>query len=99
MSSAPPPTPTRSVSEGPFAALARRVSTVTTNLLATAIVLVMGLALGCQVLSWWYDQRQTPAIEQVLSTSDTSLLSAGREFSTQHGALFVQRVHGGPEAA
>jgi hypothetical protein len=99
MSSTQPPTLTRSVSEGPFAALARGISTVTTNLLATAIVLVLGFALGWQVLSWWHDQRQTPAIEQVLSTNDSSLLADGREFSTQHGALFVQRVRGGPEAA
>jgi hypothetical protein len=36
-----------------YAALARRISGWTANLLATAIVLVAGLAIGRQVIGWW----------------------------------------------
>lgn len=51
----PPPVPDEPTapSGGGFAALARRLSAWSANLLATGLVLVAGLALGRQVITWW----------------------------------------------
>jgi hypothetical protein len=62
---------TRSVSEGSYAALARRISGWTANLLATAIVLVAGLAIGRQVIGWWRE-GEVAGRSGIASTADGS---------------------------
>jgi len=90
--------PAQSASGRSFGELARRISVWTTNLLATAIVLVGGLGLGWQVLAWW---RGEPAVAGTESLSRASLPLVGdsREFWTTHGPLKIERVSGGQENA
>jgi hypothetical protein len=84
-----------------FASLAAQVSGWTTNLLATAIVLVGGLALGWQVIAWWRDQPRADATSQEASLAAARLpdVGEGREFLTASGLLKVERVSGGPSDA
>jgi hypothetical protein len=93
------PTPTRYASEGSFAALARRISGWTTNLLATAIVLVAGLGLGWQVLAWWHEKPPAVAGSAELTSASLPLIGDSSEFWTTHGPLKIERVSGGQEVA
>ena len=78
-----------------FAGLAKRISGWTTNLMATAIVLVGGLALGWQVLAWWRDQpAAVEGQEAALSAANLPLGREGQEFWTRSGLLKVERVAG-----
>jgi hypothetical protein len=84
-----------------FTDLAKRISGWTTNLLATAIVLVGGIALGWQVISWWRDQLEPDATSQAEALAAANLPAAGegREFWTKSGLLKVERVRGGSSEA
>jgi hypothetical protein len=87
-----------------FATLARRISVLTTNLLATGIVLVGGLALGWQVLAWW--QEDVPANPAVSSAGGNALrgvpdspFESAQELWTKAGPLKVERLSGDRAAA
>jgi hypothetical protein len=80
--------------------LAKNISGWTTNLLATAIVLVGGLGLGWQVLAWWHDAPQPAASANPdLVAANLPLVGESREFWTTHGPLKIERVSGGQEEA
>ncbi len=83
-----------------FGQLARRISAWTTNFLAAAIVVAIGLALGWQLTSWW---REKPAPSETadLSTAAANLPQVGneREFWTKGGLLKVQSITGTPDDA
>jgi len=83
-------------SVGDFAGVARRIGLWTTILLATAIVLVGGLAVGWQVVGWWKEEPTNLAGQAAgLEAVDLPLLGKGREFWTRGGLLKVERVAGG----
>jgi hypothetical protein len=92
-------TPTRSASEGSFGTLAKNIRGWTTNLLATAIVLVGGLGLGWQVLAWWHEKPPAVAGSAELTSASLPLIGDSREFWTTHGPLKIERVSGGQEEA
>ncbi len=83
-----------------FGQLARRISAWTTNLLAAAIVVAIGLALGWQLTSWWRE-KPAPADAGDLTTAAANLPQVGneREFWTKGGLLKVQRITGTPDDA
>ena len=91
------PTPTRRASEEGFGTLAKRISVWTTNLLATAIVLVGGMGLGWQVLAWWHEEL--PSSSVALTAANLPLVDGSREFWTTHGPLKIERVFGSHEDA
>jgi hypothetical protein len=70
ISTTPPPS---------FGRLARRISSVTTNSLLTAIVLVAGIGFGRQVLQWWSPERSKPQPEHT-PTLPAEDLSAPDQF-------------------
>lgn len=78
-----------------FASVARHVSGWTSNLLAAAIVIVLGLALGWQVLAWWHDQPLSAAA--IAAQEALPQLPDAREFLTNHGTLKVERLRGEPD--
>jgi hypothetical protein len=80
-----------------FASVARKLSIWTTNLLASAIVLVLGLAFGWQVLAWWRDQP-LPTGTALSQGPDIAPFTAGHEFATKHGSLLVRQVRGDSQA-
>jgi hypothetical protein len=62
MSNPPPAAESASGAPG-FGRLAQRIAGWSANLLATALVLVAGLAVGRQVLVWWYESPSQPIAE------------------------------------
>lgn len=78
-----------------FGSLARRISGWTTNLLATALVLVGGLAIGWQVLAWWKEagNEDSLALERE-KLAELVPQAEGREFWTKRGPVKVERVRG-----
>ena len=82
---------------GGFGRLARRIAGWTANLLATAIVLVAGLAMGRQVLVWWYE-APSPAMAALDGQLPADLPQELRIW-TIHGPLVIERVAGSKEAA
>jgi hypothetical protein len=81
---------------GSFAEVARQLSGWTTNLLATAIVLLGGLTLGWQVVGWWKEEPPSLAIQPAgLEDAELPMLRKDREFWTRGGLLKVERVAGG----
>jgi hypothetical protein len=83
-------------SVGGFAGVARRIGGWTTNLLATGIVLVGGLAVGWQVIGWWKEDPPSVAGQPAgLEGVELPLLGKGLEFGTRGGLLKVERVAGG----
>jgi hypothetical protein len=93
MHSPTPPTPLPS-----YTSLARKLSIYTTNLLATAIVLVLGLTLGWQVLAWWRDQPDASTGAAATSAQLPSQLE-NYEFLTTHGTLKIERFYGDADQA
>ena len=79
-----------------FAGLARQISAWTTNLLASAIVLAGGLAIGWQVIGWWHEESVSAAInhEPALARPKLPLIDQGQEFWTTSGLLKVERLNG-----
>src|SRR4051794_214367 len=78
-----------------FATLARRIRSWTVNLLATAIVLVGGLAIGRQVIGWWHEtSSDSAAARAALASADLPDLGPGQDFWTRSGALRIERVQG-----
>jgi len=88
------PTPAQGTSAVSFGALAKSISAWTTNLLATAIVLAGGLALGWQVLAWWHEAPQMATANPELAAANLPLVDDSREFWTSHGPLKIERVRG-----
>jgi hypothetical protein len=99
------PEPTaRPTSATGYAALARRISRLTTNLLATAIVLVGGLALGWQVLAWWQedipvDAAPSSAVGNALRGVPDSPFEPAQELWTKAGPLKIEQLSGDRAAA
>jgi hypothetical protein len=79
-----------------FAAVARRISRCTVNLLASAIVIVACLAIGSQIISWWYEARPlaTPQSPAEGSVPLPDVLPQELRLWTSHGSLTVERVRG-----
>ena len=84
---------------GGFALLARRMAAWTTNLLATAIVLAAGLAMGWQVLAWWHERPQPEAAAALPPEAALPAIAESREFWTRGGPLRIERVKGDAAAA
>ena len=82
---------------GGFGGLARRIAGWTANLLATAIVLVAGLAMGRQVLVWWYEQP--PPTLAALDGHLPQEMPQDLRLWTAHGPLSINRIAGDKTAA
>jgi hypothetical protein len=82
-----------------FAALGKRISDWTTNVLATVIVLACGLALGWQVISWWHEDSAAAGADALAAAMNLPELGAGQEFWTKSGALKIERIRGDASAA
>src|SRR5882672_3620491 len=79
-----------------FSDLARRIRGWTTNFLAIAIVLAVGLALGWQLTSWWREKSpQVVAGDAAVAAANLPAVGQEREFWTSGGLLKVQRQSGG----
>jgi hypothetical protein len=81
-------------SHSDFGQLARRISGWTTNLLASGIVLVAGLAIGWQVLVWWREAGPDDAAAMQENLAALVPQMEGREFWTKHGPVRIERFHG-----
>jgi hypothetical protein len=83
-----------------FGEVSHRLTRWTTTLLALAIVLAMGLALGWQLMSWFRERPEPRAIAAAAPPiSDLPPVLQQREFSTNSGLLKVQRQSGTPTDA
>jgi hypothetical protein len=89
---------TQPAAAGGFGRLARRIAGWTANLLATAVILVAGLAVGRQVLVWRYEETPPPATAAIEGQLPPDLPQELRIW-TVHGPLSIERVAGGREAA
>jgi hypothetical protein len=80
-----------------YGRLARQISGWTTNLLATAIVLVAGIALGWQVLVWWAEAVG----ERVAAPINEAFMErfSGGEFTTGSGQFKAEQLEGDEVAA
>ena len=90
-SKAAPPDPQDQVAQGrhtptSFAQVAKRISTWTTNTILTALVLVLGLGFGRQVLQWWAADRSDSPAARPLGVADDGLGDLGRAHEIQFGA-------------
>ena len=86
-----------------FAHLARRISSVTTNCLLSAVVLVAGLTFGRQVLRWWADDPAerigtVPAVDDVDGLGDPWRLHVV-QFGDRPWSLGRQSIAGDKTAA
>lgn len=86
-----------------YARLAKRISSITTDCLLTAVVLVAGLGFGRQVLRWWAAEPAEPAaaprpVEPADGLGDPSRLHVF-QFGDQPWSLRRQSVSGGRQAA
>lgn len=86
-----------------YARLAKRISSVTTKCLLTALVLVAGLAFGGQVLRWWAADTRAP---QAASTAADALHHLGdptrmheMHFGDRAWSLRRQSIAGNKQAA
>src|SRR5262245_7370902 len=77
-----------------FGSLDRRIRGWTSRLLAIAIVLALGLALGWQVSAWWNEKPPQRPDVQAASAAALPQLGTGREFITTSGLLKVERQIG-----
>jgi hypothetical protein len=83
---------------GGFGRLARRIAGWTANLLATALVLVAGLAVGRQVLVWWYEAPP----EQIAAANADELppeTPGELRLWTARGPMTLARIVGDRDAA
>lgn len=86
-----------------FAHLARRISSVTTNCLLSAVVLVAGLTFGRQVLRWWADDPAEttgtlPAVDDADGLGDPGQLHVV-QFGDRPWSLGRQSIAGDKTAA
>ena len=85
-----------------FAAVAGRISALTSNLLATAIAMAIALAVGWQLMSWWREKPPTIAATNAADASlakDSAILPPGvneHDFLTSSGLIKVQQLTGTP---
>jgi hypothetical protein len=77
-----------------FRALAGRIRGLTTSLLAVAIVLALGLALGWQVAAWWREKPPAAAGGTQITAASMPTLGVDQEFLTESGLLKVERQSG-----
>jgi hypothetical protein len=82
-----------------FRALAGRIRGLTTSLLALAIVLALGLALGWQVAAWWREKPPEAAGGTQITAASMPTLGLDQEFLTASGLLKVERQTGEPSDA
>jgi hypothetical protein len=81
-----------------FGNLARRITGWSANLLATALVLVAGVAVGRQVLDWWYESP--PAPPALSSDADLPPETPGElRLWTSRGPMTLTRIVGERDAA
>jgi hypothetical protein len=66
-------------------ALARRIASLSGNLLATAVIVILGLTFGRQVLTWW---RGEPAVVSVPTSDHDSALDGLADPSLPHQLAF-----------
>ncbi|MSR59654.1 MAG: hypothetical protein EXS05_18765 [Planctomycetaceae bacterium] len=86
-----------------ISALARRISSRTTDLIAIAVVLIGGLSIGRQLIEWWRADPET-GVPVVANESETNPWGSGAapvllEFGDAPLALSRQSVSGDREAA
>lgn len=83
-----------------FGGIASQIRGWTTNILATAIVLVVSLVVGWQVSGWWSERPPAtiddPAVQTALRLPE---IEGSRQFWTNHGSLQVERIQGDSAAA
>jgi hypothetical protein len=94
----PPAADSQSPTTGGFGRLARRIAGWSANLLATALVLVAGLAVGRQVLVWWYESPP----ERLAAVGDPHLppeTPAELRLWTTRGPVSITGVVGARSAA
>jgi len=77
-----------------FRALAGRIRGLTTSLLAVAIVLALGLALGWQLAAWWREKPPAAAGETQITAASMPTLGVDQEFLTESGLLKVEHQAG-----
>jgi hypothetical protein len=83
-----------------YGTLARRISGWTTNILAAAIVVALGLALGWQITGWFREPSVTPANTDLANASaDLPTIANEHEFLTTGGLVKIQRQIGTPAEA
>jgi hypothetical protein len=97
-----PPAPAKRGAAKGFGGLARRITSRTTDLLAIAIVLIGGLAIGRQTLIWW---RQEPPTIGAAPAADFASewgrdgAPVALEFGDLRGRLLRQAIEGDVEDA
>src|SRR5438874_1345515 len=83
-----------------YGTLARHISGWTTNILAAAIVVTLGLALGWQITGWFREPTATPTPTDVANASaDLPAIANEHEFLTTGGLVKIQRQTGTPADA
>jgi hypothetical protein len=97
-----PPTPAKRSAPKGLGGLARRITSRTTDLLAIAIVLIGGLAIGRQTLIWWGQEPPTIGAAPAADfASDWGLdgVPVALEFGDLRGRLLRQAIEGDVEDA
>jgi hypothetical protein len=98
----PPSTPAESGGQGQasggFARLSRRIGGWTANLLATAIVLVAGLAIGRQIMIWWHEAAPPQPVEAAAKGDLPEAAPAEIRWWTARGPLTVEHIQGNQAA-
>jgi hypothetical protein len=77
-----------------FRVLDGRIRGLTTSLLAAAIVLALGLALGWQVAAWWREKPPAAAGGTQTTAASMPTLGVDQEFLTESGLLKVEHQTG-----
>jgi hypothetical protein len=79
-----------------FAALARRISAWTNNLVVTAVALAVAVALGWQLMGWLHETPAEMPTTQALAAANLPPIDRQREFWTSGGLVKVERLLGTP---
>jgi hypothetical protein len=98
----PSPCPTTTDTSGGFGALARKIRSRTTDLLAVAIVVVGGVTIGSQFASWWATDENDLAPQLAANTNlnwGTGETPVTLEFGDRPFQLERQTVHGDRDTA
>jgi hypothetical protein len=88
----------RAYDAGGFAAVARRISGWTANLLASGIVIVACLAIGRQTIAWWYESPVDVTAKSPAASLPESLPQE-LQLMTRHGSLTMEQIRGDREMA
>ncbi|HEY2415877.1 MAG TPA: hypothetical protein VGI40_26790 [Pirellulaceae bacterium] len=83
-----------------YGTLAQRISGWTTNILAAAIVIAIGLALGWQITGWFREPSAATSLSEGANVSvNLPAIANEHEFLTSSGLVKVQRQNGTPTEA